>query len=281
MGKEGIKAKLAMMQANPSQPQRQNTKACLITGAADRLGRSIALAMADAGWDIAIHYRSSKEKALRLAETVQAKGRKTALLQADFSDSAQACALIGQAANALGHLSCLINNASGFEFDRPENVDPELAARMFQVNALAPCLLTQALYQQLKPMHAQGSDPIGVAIHLLDQKLANPNPDFFSYTLAKAALHEAMRLQAMAFAPVIRVVGLAPGLTLPSGDQTAEEFQKTRTMAPLGDTSRPEEVAQAVAWLAQARAVTGTMLLVDAGQHLMAQPRDVMMMVRP
>jgi NAD(P)-dependent dehydrogenase (short-subunit alcohol dehydrogenase family) len=280
MGKQGIKAKLPRMQTNPSQPPDQSPKACLITGAADRLGRTIALAMADAGWDIAIHYRSSEQKALSLVQEIQARGRKAFALKADLADHTQAAVLAQEAASHLAGLCCLINNASGFEFDRPEQMNAELASRLFQVNTIAPCLLAQALYRHLQPNLKQGDDPIGVVIHLLDQKLLNPNPDFFSYTLAKAALQEAMRLQAMAFAPVMRVVGLAPGLTLPSGDQTSQEFEKTRTMSPLGATSRPQEVADAVVWLSQARAVTGTTLPVDGGQHLLAQPRDVMMMVR-
>lgn len=280
MGEQGIKAKLLMMQANSLPPQGQGPRACLITGAADRLGRSIALAMADAGWDVIVHYRASKTKAFSLAEELLAKGRKAQVLAADLEDPMQANALVDQAASRLAGLCCVINNASGFEFDRPEQMNAALASKLFQVNTIAPCLLTQALYRQLQPQHTPGQDPIGVAIHLLDQKLLNPNPDFFSYTLAKAALQEAMQLQAMAFAPVMRVVGIAPGLTLPSGDQTPQEFEKTRTMSPLGATSRPEEVANAVVWLAQARAVTGTTLPVDGGQHLIAQPRDVMMMVR-
>lgn len=268
------------MQTTPSQFQQQSPKACLITGAADRLGRFIALAMADAGWDIAIHYRNSQDKAQSLALAIQAKGRKAEIFQADLGNQDQVQALFDKAAKAMPTLCCVINNASGFEFDTPQNPNTELALTLLQVNTLAPCVLTQALYQHLLAKYKPGEDPIGVAIHLLDQKLENPNPDFFSYTLSKSALQEAMRLQAMAFAPVMRVVGLAPGLTLPSGDQTSQEFERTKRMTPLGQTSRPEEIADAVAWLAQARAITGTTLLVDGGQHLMAQPRDVMMAVR-
>jgi NAD(P)-dependent dehydrogenase (short-subunit alcohol dehydrogenase family) len=280
MGAKGIKAKLPPMHTDPSPTQGPRSKACLITGAADRLGREIALAMAKAGWDIAIHYRNSEEKAHRLAKELQGMGRQTALLQADLEDLDHAKHLVSQASGALGNIGCLINNASAFEYDRPEQTDAALALRLFTTNALAPCILTQALYQQLQPLHTTGQDPAGVVIHLLDQKLVNPNPDFFSYTLSKSALQEAMRLQAMALAPVLRVVGLAPGLTLPSGDQTPQEFEKTQAMTPLGATSRPGEIADAAVWLAQARAVTGTMLVVDGGQHLCAQPRDVMMMVR-
>jgi NAD(P)-dependent dehydrogenase (short-subunit alcohol dehydrogenase family) len=280
MGEKSIKAKLPAMRAELQSPTFNGPKACLITGAADRLGRTIALAMADAGWDVAIHYRQSETKALELKQLLEAKGRNAVLLRAELNDPAQAKALVEQASSALANLCCVINNASAFEFDRPERLDTELATRLFAVNTLAPSVLTQTLYQHLLPKYKTGSDPLGVVIHLLDQKLVNPNPDFFSYTLSKSALQEAMRLQAMAFAPVMRVVGIAPGLTLPSGDQTPEEFEKTRTMTPLGGTSRPSEIADAAVWLAQARAVTGTMLLVDGGQHLLAQPRDVMMMVR-
>ncbi len=268
------------MPTHPSESASSPAKACLITGAAARLGRSIALTMADSGWDIAIHYRNSQAHAKTLAQEVQAKGRRAVVLQADLSETAETAALMNAAVSAFPHLCCLVNNASEFSFDRPEHCDATLALRLYQVNTLAPALLAQTLYDYLRPRHAKGADPVGVTIHVLDQKLENPNPDFFSYTLSKSALREAMRLQAMAFAPVMRVVGLAPGLTLASGDQTEQEFHATKAMTPLGDSSRPEEIANAVAWLAQARAVTGTMLLVDGGQHLLAQPRDVMMMVR-
>jgi NAD(P)-dependent dehydrogenase (short-subunit alcohol dehydrogenase family) len=140
--------------------------------------------------------------------------------------------------------------------------------------------LTQQLHQFLAAGHTKNDNPAGVVIHLLDQKLVNPNPDFFSYTLSKAALLEATRLCAAALAPVLRVVAVAPGITLPSADQTEAEFEKAHAMTPLGASSRPHEIADAVVWLARARAVTGTMLLVDGGQHLSPLPRDVMMMIR-
>lgn len=281
-----IKAKLSPMPATaPSARQHLAPKAVLITGAATRLGRSIATAMAQAGWDIAIHYRDSHDEAQSLQAEITAMGRKAHCLQADLDQEAEVRRLFADACARLPHLNGVINNASRFEFDRPESFNANLFRSQIQANVIAPVLLTQLLHAHLAPVMSQGrlppGQPAGVVIHLLDQKLANPNPDFFSYTLSKAALHEATRLAAMAFAPVLRVAAVAPGITLPSADQTPEEFAKTHAMTPLGASSHPHEVADAVAWLAGARAVTGTMLLVDGGQHLVAQPRDVMMMVRP
>jgi NAD(P)-dependent dehydrogenase (short-subunit alcohol dehydrogenase family) len=272
-----------MIQTNPSTPLARPAhapKAALITGAAVRLGRDIALAMAADGWDIAIHYRHSHDAALALEKEIQAMGRRTALVGADLGNAQDVEAAFSTAIAALPHLNCVVNNASQFEFDRPESTDARRLSEHYQSNVIAPVMLTQFLHGHLAPRHVTGHDPIGVVIHLLDQKLANPNPDFYAYTLSKAALLEATRLSAMAMAPVIRVVGISPGLTLPSADQTPEEFAKTHTMTPLGASSRPRDIAQSVVWVAQARAVTGTMLLVDGGQHLSAQPRDVMMMIR-
>lgn len=254
--------------------------AALITGAATRIGAVLAQAMASAGWDVALHYRHSQDQAAALAQSLQAAGHQAECFQADLAQAQEVQALFSAVTARFPRLACIVNNASLFEFDRPDNVTAGMLGSHYQTNLIAPVLLTRCLHTHLQPSHRQGSDPSGVVIHLLDQKLVNPNPDFFSYTLSKAALLEATRLCAAAFAPVLRVVGVAPGITLPSADQTEEEFQKAHAMTPLGASSRPEEIAQAVVWLAQARAVTGTMLLVDGGQHLMAQPRDVMMMIR-
>ncbi|WVN41861.1 SDR family oxidoreductase [beta proteobacterium MWH-UniP1] len=265
---------------NPSAKAEKAPKAALITGAAVRLGRDIALAMAADGWDIGIHYRHSETPARELQRAIHAMGRQAICVRADLNAPDQVSAAFGQAVQELPHLSCVVNNASHFEFDRPETVNADHLQNHFAANLVAPVLLTRLLYEHLQPKHLAGADPLGVVIHVLDQKLANPNPDFYSYTLSKAALHEATRLSAMALAPVLRVVGVSPGITLPSADQTEAEFAKTHTMTPLGASSRPQEIAQAVVWLAQARAVTGTTLLVDGGQHLSPQPRDVMMMIR-
>lgn len=253
---------------------------CLITGGATRLGREIALAMATAGWDVAIHYRQSVNEASSVVAELQRLGRRAQAFQANLDQENELHALFDSVSQAFPDLCCLINNASRFEFDRPESPSTELLRSHMNTNLVAPVVLTQRLHDFLAKQEPSLGNPLGVVIHLLDQKLSNPNPDFFSYTLSKAALLEATRLSAMALAPVLRVAAIAPGITLASGDQTPEEFRKTHSMTVLGASSHPNEVANAVVWLASARAITGTMLLVDGGQHLTAQPRDVMMMIR-
>jgi NAD(P)-dependent dehydrogenase (short-subunit alcohol dehydrogenase family) len=236
--------------------------------------------MARAGWDVAIHYRQSREPALALVAEIETLGQKAVAIRANLGEPDDVALLFESASQHFPNLRGVINNASMFSFDRPENSTADLLRRHYDTNLIAPTLLTQKLHQFLAAKYQEGEDPLGVVIHLLDQKLENQNPDFFSYTLSKSALQSATTLAAMAFAPVLRVVGVAPGITLPSADQTSDEFKTTHAMTPLGASSRPEEVADAVVWLAQARAVTGTMLLVDGGQHLMAQSRDVMMAIR-
>lgn len=270
-----------MQAAQPSNSSASAARpACLITGAAARLGSAIAKAMSACGWDVAIHYRHSQSAAEDLARTLTQQGRAAACFQSDLESDQAVRQLFDRVTERFPRLSCIVNNASQFEFDRPETVSAALLESHTQTNLIAPVLLTRHLHQFLAPRHQHGQDPAGVVIHLLDQKLVNPNPDFFSYTVSKAALLEATRLCAAALAPVLRVVAIGPGITLPSADQTEAEFQKAHTMTPLGAASRPEEIADAVVWLAQARAVTGTMLLVDGGQHLSPLPRDVMMMIR-
>lgn len=268
------------MHEKPLNPLADRTRVCLVTGAARRLGRQIALTMAQSGWDVVVHFNQSSEQAQGVVAEIKRLGRNAAAIGADLDAEDQIHGLFNEAKMQLGPLTCIVNSASRFEFDDAASVSPKGIHAHMQSNLLAPLLLTQLLYNELKDQHRPGHDPLGVVIHLLDQKLFNPNPDFFSYTLSKAALHESVRLCAMAMAPVLRVVGVAPGLTLPSGDQTAAEFAQTHAMTPLGASSRADEVADAVAWLATARAVTGTTLLVDGGQHLQAQARDVMMLIR-
>lgn len=257
----------------------KNTPSCLITGAAKRLGRSIALGMARSGWNVVIHYDRSETQAQSLVREIEALGRNAIAVKASLDDPKDVRRLFEQA-REWGGLRCVVNNASRFHYDQPQAFDGALALQQMQSNLVAPLLLTQMLFDSLKSTHQPGDDPAGVCIQILDQKLFNPNPDFFSYTLSKAALLESVRLCAMAMAPVLRVVGIAPGITLPSADQTQAEFEAAHALTPLGASSRPDEIADAVCWISQARAVTGTVLLVDGGQHLAASPRDVMMMVR-
>lgn len=245
-------------------------KTALVTGAAKRIGRAIALGLAQAGWDVAVHFHTSEAEARETADAIGALGRRAALLQCDLADEDAVRALLGRAFEALGPVGCVVNNASLFEYDNPTSFSPELLAAHMQANVTAPLLLAQALHAAT-PAGSQA-----VVINLLDQKLYNLNPDFLSYTLSKAALHTATTMLAQALAPTVRVVGVAPGLTMVSGDQTEAGFAKAHQATPLGRSSTPQDVVDAVCYAAQAQAVTGATLLVDGGQHLLRLPRDVM-----
>jgi NAD(P)-dependent dehydrogenase (short-subunit alcohol dehydrogenase family) len=250
-----------------NKPDRQ---VALVTGAGRRIGRAIALGLAAAGWDVAVHYRSSERDARDTAAAIVALGRRAALLQCDLADDAAVRALPARAAEALGRVSCVVNNAALFEYDSATTFSPELLAAHMQANVAAPLLLAQALHAATP----EGSQ--AVVINLLDQKLYNLNPDFLSYTLSKAALHTATSMLAQALAPTVRVVGVAPGITMVSGDQSAEGFERAHQVTPLGRSSTPEDIAGAVVYAASARALTGTTLVVDGGQHLVPLARDVM-----
>jgi NAD(P)-dependent dehydrogenase (short-subunit alcohol dehydrogenase family) len=164
-----------------------------------------------------------------------------------------------------------------FEFDLANSTNYEQLLGHAQANLFAPVLLAQAVHRQWSAAESDKGfdDNHAVIINILDQKLANPNPDFFSYTLSKAGLLEATRLMAKSLAPACRVVGLAPGFTLPAAGQSQQAFDEAHKISPLGASSRPEEIAEAVCWLAKARAVTGSTLFVDGGQHLIASNRDL------
>ncbi|QYF94949.1 SDR family oxidoreductase [Massilia sp. PAMC28688] len=246
----------------------------LVTGAGRRLGRAIALGLAAAGWDVALHWRASEDDARATAAAIEALGRRAALLQCDLADEAAVRALLGRAAAALGPVTCVVNNASQFDYDSATDFSPTLLAAHMQANVSAPILLAQALHAAT-PAGSQA-----VVINLLDQKLYNLNPDYLSYTLSKAALHTATTMLAQALAPRVRVVGVAPGITLVSGEQTEDGFAKAHQATPLGHSSRPQDIVDAVCYLAAARAVTGTTLLVDGGQHLVPLQRDVMFLTQ-
>jgi NAD(P)-dependent dehydrogenase (short-subunit alcohol dehydrogenase family) len=253
----------------------RNSHVALVTGAARRIGRDIALALATDGWDIAVHYATSRDDAQQTVAAIEQLGRRAIAVNRDLAVEAGVRSLLAECAQELGPVSCVVNNASLFERDDALSFGADQLARVMRINVAAPVLLAQALHAGLD------DDARGVVVNLLDQKLANPNPDFLSYTLSKAALQEATRLLAMALAPKVRVVGVAPGLTLVSGEQSDEGFRRAHARTPLGRGSTPADIAQAVVYLAKAGAVTGTTLLVDGGQHLVRSARDVMFLAEP
>jgi NAD(P)-dependent dehydrogenase (short-subunit alcohol dehydrogenase family) len=244
-------------------------KVALVTGAGKRIGRAIALEMAARGWDIALHYRHSEEEAEMTALQIEAIGRETVMLQCDLGDEAAVRKLVERAC-ALGPVRCVVNNASLFEQDDATSLSYARLDAHMHANLGAPLLLAQALHAAT-PEGAQS-----VVINLLDQKLYNLNPDYLSYTLSKAALQTATTMLAQALAPKVRVVGVAPGITLQSGDQTPEGFARAHRVTPLGRSSTPEDIAATVCFVAEAPAITGTTLVVDGGQHLIPLQRDVM-----
>jgi NAD(P)-dependent dehydrogenase (short-subunit alcohol dehydrogenase family) len=249
---------------------KQTAGVALVTGAGQRIGSAIAIGLAAAGWDVAIHYLHSSDGAEATAAAVRQLGRRAALLACDLADEAAVRALAGRAIDALGPLGCIVNNAALFSFDEPRAFSPALLAAHMQANVAAPLLLAQALHAAT-PEGAQA-----VVINLLDQKLDNLNPDYLSYTLSKAALQTATTMLAQALAPRVRVVGISPGITLVSGDQGAHGFEQAHRATPLGKSSTPQDIVDAVCYLAGARAITGTTLVVDGGQHLVPLRRDVM-----
>ncbi len=242
----------------------------LVTGAARRVGRAIALELARHGSDIALHCHHVTDEAEATAAELRALGARCALLPAELGDEAQARALVPQAVERLGALDAVVNNASLFEHDDVQGFGYAAMERHWRANTGGPIVLAQALHA-----HLAARDARGCVVNLLDQKLWNPNPDHLSYTLSKAALESATTLLAMALAPRLRVAGVAPGVTLPSGPMSDAEFARAHRMTPLERSSTPEDIAQAVRFVLDAPAVTGTTILVDGGQHLAAQPRDV------
>ncbi len=253
-----------------------------MTGAAKRLGREIALQFARQGWDIAVHYGRSGQEAAQTVKELQDLGIKAQAFQADLANEIATKDLFLAVAKTFPNLDCLVNSASIFEYDRANSSTPFSAKSLqdhMQINLTAPILLSQLMFEHQKSKSNKSAvipAVIPAVIQLLDQKLINLNPDYLSYTLSKAALLSSVELLAMDFAPHLRVIGLAPGISLPSGDQTNDGFSKAHQMTPLGRSSTPADIAKAAVFLAESGAITGTTLYVDGGQHLLPSSRDVM-----
>ena len=241
----------------------------LVTGAAKRIGRVIAECLARDGYAVAIHYGHSRDAAEAVVASIQAAGGHAAMLQADLADAEAVDRLTRAAQAALGPLTLLVNNASEFEPDAIETLDLDRWERHFAVNLRAPAFLARNFAAQLP------AERHGCIVNVIDQRVLKPNPQFFSYTLTKSALFTATRTLAQALAPRIRVNAVGPGPTLASSRQDPEAFARQSDAVPLGHGVTPEEVAEAVLFLARARSVTGQMIAVDGGQHLAWETPDM------
>ncbi len=240
----------------------ETRRAALVTGAAKRIGRAIALDLAAHGWDVAVHYHSSEADALDAVRAVEALGRRATALKADLGREAETGTLVGRAVAALGPLTLLVNNASTFESDGWNTVDRASWDLHVETNLRAPFVLTQAFARQLP----DGDE--GNVINLLDQRVWNPTPAFMSYTVSKLGLWGLTQTLALALAPRIRVNGIGPGPAMPNIRQTQAHFDEQCASMPLKRGTTPEEICRTLRFILDAPAMTGQMIALDGGQHL-------------
>lgn len=260
-------------------PHPSHPRTVLVTGAAKRLGRSIALTLAAGGWQVAVHYRTSRQDAMDTVAACAQLTRGSAPFDADFEDETAVRGLLPRVVAHFGRVDAVVNSASLFEHDNAATFGFAALEKHLRSNTAAPVLLAQALHQHVADRVAQSdADAQGAVVNLLDQKLWNQNPDFVSYTLSKAALEAAGTMLALALAPRVRVVGVAPGLTLTSHMLSDDKFAQLHALSPLGRSSTAEDVAATVKFALENRSITGTTLLVDGGQHLMKFDRDFSLM---
>jgi NAD(P)-dependent dehydrogenase (short-subunit alcohol dehydrogenase family) len=238
----------------------------LVTGGARRLGRASALALARAGFDIAIHHRDSAEDAEATKQAVEAFGRRAVILRADLAREAEVAALMPAAIAALGPVGVLVNNASTFERDEWQDATRDSWDRHMEPNLRAPFALMQAF------AHALPQEAEGVVINMLDQRVWSLTPHFISYSLSKAALWALTQSMALALAPRIRVNGIGPGPAMPSTRQSPEHFAQQCASVPLGHGTSAEEVAEGILAILRLPAMTGQMIALDGGQHLQWSP---------
>jgi NAD(P)-dependent dehydrogenase (short-subunit alcohol dehydrogenase family) len=244
-------------------------KNVLVTGAAKRLGRAIALDLAAAGWNVAIHYHGSADDAEGAAVEARARGVKTATLKSDLSQEDQTATLVARAATAIGPLTALINSASLFENDDWQSASRQSWDDHIETNLRAPLVLSQAFGKQL-PDGEQGN-----IINIVDQRVLKPTPQFLSYSLSKAGLYWLTTTLAQGMGPRIRVNAVGPGPTIRNARQSEDDFARQREATILKRGAEPADICAAIRYLLDAPAVTGQMLAVDGGQHLIWQTADV------
>lgn len=252
-------------------PEIAHKGAALVTGAGIRIGKTLALALADNGYDVAVHYRSSRTEADEVVALIEKKGRKAAAVQADLSKEEQTAGLIKKAAGALGPLSLLVNSASVFENDGISSMTRASWDKHMETNLRAPLKLSQDFANQAQ----SGAD--NLIVNIIDQRVLKLTPQFLSYTTSKAALFTLTKTLAQALGPEgIRVNGIGPGPVLKNPRQSDEDWKRQNEATVLGHGAKPEDIAGALVYLLSARAVTGQMIAVDGGQHLAWQTPDVL-----
>lgn len=234
----------------------------LVTGGGRRIGRSISLELAAQGYDVAVHYLSSGEEAEEVAGIVRSLGRRALAIKCDLQDSAAMLALVPSVAQALGTVTCLVNNASVFENDALFEMTPGGYDRHLEINLKAPVFLARATALGLP----EGTG--GNVINITDQRVWKPTPDFFTYTLSKSGLWSATRMLAQALAPAVRVNAVGPGPVLQSVHQSPDAFLDEQRGTLLKRGASPEEIARAVAFILATPSMTGQMIALDGGQHL-------------
>lgn len=252
-------------------------KPVLITGGAHRLGATLCRRFAQGGWEVWCHYHHSEQAAQKLCAELQQLGYVAHAIQANLADASDRQKLMDQIVAQSGRLDCLVNNASSFDPDSADAMEIEASRHQLELNLLAPLALSGLMAQSF----AMDETKIDrCVIHVLDQKVFNPNPDYFSYTVSKLALERAIAVQAQALAPHVRVCGVAPGLMFMSGPQTEANFEKACKVNLMRRPTDPMQVAASCLFLAENPCITGITLTVDNGQHLVPLPRDVMFVVQ-
>lgn len=255
-------------------------KIALVTGAGKRLGRAMALTLADRGFDVGVHYAASKRDAEEVADLIRAKGRRAVTLQADLLDEDATHALIPAVMQALGGpVTCLVNNASIFEYDNIQTATRVSWDRHFDSNLRAPFILSQAMAAHIPAAQQdEAGEPLaqGLIVNMIDQRVRKLTPEFMTYTLAKMGLWALTQTSAQALAPRIRVNAIGPGPTLQGARQSAQHFADQRASTILGRGANPSDITAALGYFLDAPAVTGQLLCIDGGQHLGWQTPDVL-----